>query len=671
MSTKKSLNKLYQETVGRNVDVGGFEYWSDQLASGQTTIAEIEKALVASEEYQDRAAVVKQYQDEGGFNPSEEALDALDSAYKGELVDSGPDQSVATVPSPNPPATKPTIHLKGPSSTPTVNDAEPVNISEYTKPSNTNSSAGSNYQHPTGQNLINELFEGYDSSAAGNFINKGDPGYDNESVKQTVAGILDIQGTAGNTQAQAAAILDEAPAGTDIKTLLQNLAGTSAAEIQEGTYQDQNYGHTYLMAVADPAYAAEHGIDVSGATVSDLYTKGLMRDPDQTGLDFWEEGKGAGDIKDIANAFLQTSESQTHQAFDQHFGRQAFTEGLDYFAGIDTSDYSDILSDEESEAAEQNKTISEYIGDIIGYRGGTFNPETGKDWDVSAETLVRDDLYNIAGEASTADQKNPDWYTAPKLSEVAEYRDQIRDAREIGEEEGAAAEAAVTAEITSKAHQLVGANRGDVDDVGEDPTMMGRFLSDLEQEQGHAEGLTADDWYDNTKGEVWGALATELDKTTLPIEQAGLGYKGEETLKKLAEERGEEFKINDYRMWNQKYLDEGGVKYDTDEWTLDPKKPDLPTDITINKEKVDYMPGFTSDVQLPSDVKYADRVKEFNTEYKSVPDTVKTAQGTAGQRFTGTSAKGVRMKRSKASRMGTIRGTKQLGREQQTKSLNI
>ena len=41
-----------------------------------------------------------------------------------------------------------------------------------------------------------------------------------------------------------------------------------------------------------------------------------------------------------------------------------------------------------------------------------------------------------------------------------------------------------------------------------------------------------------------------------------------------------------------------------------------------------------------------------------------------GQRFTGTSAKGVKMRRSKAS-MGTIRGTKQLGREQQTKSLNI
>ena len=82
------------------------------------------------------------------------------------------------------------------------------------------------------------------------------------------------------------------------------------------------------------------------------------------------------------------------------------------------------------------------------------------------------------------------------------------------------------------------------------------------------------------------------------------------------------------------------------------------------------MPALTSDVQLPDDVKYADRAKEFQAEYDK-PQTTKTAEGQAGQRFTGTSAKGVRIKRSKASRMGTIRGTKQLVREQQTKSINI
>ena len=187
-----------------------------------------------------------------------------------------------------------------------------------------------------------------------------------------------------------------------------------------------------------------------------------MRDPDQSGLDWWKDPKnslGEGvDIQNIAESFLAGTESQIHQAFDKNFGRPAGPEGLDYFGGIDVNnDYSDIESKEEAAAAAQGKTLSEYVGDIISYRGD--------DQTISAETFVRDDLYNIAGEASTVDQRDPDFYTAPKLSEVAEYRDQIRDARKEGD--GAAAEAAVTAEITSKAHQVIGANRGDVDDVGE------------------------------------------------------------------------------------------------------------------------------------------------------------------------------------------------------------
>jgi len=537
-----------------------------------------------------------------------------------------------------------------------------------------------NYQHfntdISGKTLIDTLFYGYDSSNPGNFINKGEAGWDESSVKQTVAGILDIQGTSGDTQTQAQAILDAAPQGANIKDLLQNLAGTSAAEIQEGTYQDKNYGHTYLMAVADPKYAAEHNIDVSGANVSDLFDKGLMRSGSTEDIDYWE-GDEQGSIADVAANFLRNSESQTHQAFDKHFGRMAGAEGLNYFAGIDTSNYSDIQSEEEISA--QGQTLSDYIGDIISYRG--------TDHTMSAETIARDASYELGGEASTTDQRHDLYYTAPKEDDIARYRDSIRDARADGSD-GAAAVTAVKDEIFSKANQLVGANLGDYDDLGGiaagNATGMGRFLSDAEQQKGFEEGKTGQDWYDETKGTVWGPLKGEVDKTTIKpediikIKPDGTGGKIDTEV--FLEERAKDpdspyydqnFDINDYRMWNQKYLDEGGVKYDHGEWTYNPVKPDLPTDIPINKEKVDYMPGFTSDVQLPSDVKYADRAKEFDTEYKSVPHTAKTAQGTAGQRFTGTSAKGVRMKRSKASRMGTIRGTKQLGREQQTKSLNI
>ena len=102
-----------------------------------------------------------------------------------------------------------------------------------------------NYQHSTGvsgDSLITALFEGYGHGAGvnnpGNFIDKGDPGYDEETVLQTATGILDIQGTAGDTRAQAQKKLDDLRKGGSIKDLLQDLAGTSAAEIQEGTYQD-------------------------------------------------------------------------------------------------------------------------------------------------------------------------------------------------------------------------------------------------------------------------------------------------------------------------------------------------------------------------------------------------------------------------------------------------
>ena len=74
-----------------------------------------------------------------------------------------------------------------------------------------------------------------------------------------------------------------------------------------------------------------------------------------------------------------------------------------------------------------------------------------------------------------------------------------------------------------------------------------------------------------------------------------------------------------------------------------------------------------------SSTPYGAAKDEFNInpprEEKDIPKPELATQA-VGQRFTGTSAKGVKMKRSKAS-MGTIRGTKQLSREQQTKSLNI
>ena len=63
--------------------------------------------------------------------------------------------------------------------------------------------------------------------------------------------------------------------------------------------------------------------------------------------------------------------------------------------------------------------------------------------------------------------------------------------------------------------------------------------------------------------------------------------------------------------------------------------------------------------------------RQFDDSTITSPAIQQAAQGQIGQRITGTSAKGVRMKRSKASRMGTIGGTQRLTRAQQTNSHNI
>ena len=93
------------------------------------------------------------------------------------------------------------------------------------------------------------------------------------------------------------------------------------------------------------------------------------------------------------------------------------------------------------------------------------------------------------------------------------------------------------------------------------------------------------------------------------------------------------------------------------------------------------MSGFSGTILQSSGVEpdqfsstpYGQAKKEFDSEQGIFrPQIIETPKAQeVGQRFTGTSAKGVKMKRSKAARMGTVRGTKQLGREQQTKSLNI
>ena len=78
-----ALNKLYQDTIGRDVDTGGFDYWNTQLNQGTSSLDKIKTALMGSKEYTDRADAVANAGDAG---ISEAELDKLGSAYKGSTA---------------------------------------------------------------------------------------------------------------------------------------------------------------------------------------------------------------------------------------------------------------------------------------------------------------------------------------------------------------------------------------------------------------------------------------------------------------------------------------------------------------------------------------------------------------------------------------------------------
>ena len=109
------------------------------------------------------------------------------------------------------------------------------------------------------------------------------------------------------------------------------------------------------------------------------------------------------------------------------------------------------------------------------------------------------------------------------------------------------------------------------------------------------------------------------------------------------------------------------------DWTPTvPDKGSRPPKPPVDRREIEYMPNQPADDF--SSTPYGAAKDEFNInpprEEKDIPKPELATQA-VGQRFTGTSAKGVALKRSKRSKLGTIKGTGQLTREQQTQSLNI
>ena len=457
-------------------------------------------------------------------------------------------------------------------------------------------------------------------------------------------------------------------------------------------------------------------------TIQDLYTQGFgdtVDEIDAEGLKYWEDrlagtgGHGeAMTIQEIAASFAASDEAQLRDAYHAQYGRDADDAGLDYW----------LKSNDES--ATGISDVDNFLNAVT-YRGedqdgdGIVSAEerlTSK-YVVQDETKIRDDFQNIMGQVSNeANKANNPFYTAANTADVFKYMDHIKasggDAIDpvTGERiagvgnKGASYDNALftNTHIGYKGLTMDAGNQGDVDDWdadGAQPTMMGKFSTKAEIKEYMDEHMGGDSGdlaaaqasgafsrdkqdttaygqkvFDSVAKTTWGATTHEKSKDPEDYvtwdDPFGGKMTKEEAEKLIHPDNIEVWKKNS-SLWQPDVTlpDPPGGGTSPDDWRPTPTTPDLPTNLPVSRSDINYIGGVSSDVQDRSGYQAAKR--QFDNSTIRLPYIQQAAQGQVGKRLTDTSAKGVRMKRSKASRMGTIRGTKQLGREQQTKSLNI
>ena len=512
-------------------------------------------------------------------------------------------------------------------------------------------------------------YEGYDDKTnAGSFVNladlKGKAGYDKAlaSVTENVIGLFEQKGL---TRAQAQdsdemkAVMAKALAG-DTKGAFQAAAksGTSAvtrgdawgADASEGG--DEGRGRSYLQGLADSTTTGAATL----TQINDLYKKGFGRDPDRDGLLHW--GKSGQSLSEIAKAFADSEEAKLRDVYHEQYGRDLDEEGTAYWLGHTGQENYDEEWDARKAAAGDdvdwtdsknwgNHQAVDYTGDVN--RIISHRTEDGSN--MVAETVIRDTAAKVLGQTSTtADRASAigaGYFTAMENTGVEKWMEEIQSGTKSLQD--------VKDILIERSNIMDTYNVFDVDDYDKDgaqPTNMGRFGS-LKDIKTHIDsGDSLEDLATRLGKETWGALSNEKFKDPKDFDYGGITdpfIPGNDTWRK-----------------DRKTRTTPG-----EDWIPDiPDKPDSHQPFKATEKEINYMPTLTSDVQDKS--KYATAKGQYDTAMAAAKPDVKTAAPqTIGERFTGTSAKGVRMKRSKASRMGTIKGTKQLGREQQTKSLNI
>ena len=517
---------------------------------------------------------------------------------------------------------------------------------------------------------------------------------------------------AGNTKAALQGAAASVSSARDRKDLY-------GADLKEGG--EQGYGASFLKDVSTGA---------ATGSVTDLFTKGFLRSENQMNLDteglkFWEDKLGTTDetgktwsIDKIAESFLESEEANIKQSYHDQYGREVDEEGLEYWMNV-------------SGGMDPTKTdhgaydASDLVARSLAERDTKYE---------AAETTYRDEFRDALGQASRTEDRHPNfggtnasaspYFTSPEYGDVMSY---LNNNKSVAENITDINMRMTGRDAISQGDQddfrgvdLDGNGVVEGDEITNDPTYMSRFATrdEITKLKDEFTAATADPsspyfgktfsidgmdpdvntWskeqraaghpgmqdflefgFKKVMGDKWDALTHERTKTLDDL--VGILPHGElipEHAARLLDSRnlpGHVEKSDKLKSsWNKWMPPIPGVTGPSDPgedgWRPDiPDKPTKPTPLPVDKPNIDYMPDVSSDVQDTSG--YGDAKREFDQAITAAAPDIRTAQGQAGQRFTGTSAKGVRMKRSKASRMGTIRGTKQLGREQQTKSLNI
>ena len=521
----------------------------------------------------------------------------------------------------------------------------------------------------------NGWYDGYDSTNTGSFVDISTlSGAERDaaitSVRENIIGLLEQKGV---TRAQ---ILDPtSDVGQFYQTQMANAASGSDNATRDAfqaaaqhTTSNVDRGNTWGAdddATMGRTFLTEGVTETT--TIDELYQSGFGRAADAAGKAHWEAALASGtSIQDIAAAFAESEEANIRDAYSDIYGRDADDTGLRYWR--DEAGSEGQMGPFNSANANAFDA-SQLIVDSMNYRGDDYE---------QAESSIRDAGWEYLGQASNEDQRKTmptlgdnRLFTAMENTQVVDWVQKVQSGEMSLEDVIGGGQLDADGNVISGSGGIL-YNRGDymdahnqydVDDWDDpkveggpnaNPTGMGRFASLQDVQTAIDAGQTPDDVRKILAKTKWGALTHEK-------------------LKNFGDHGTSQDLYNQAQDFTSTYWAPDKTNYTgQDDWTPTvPDKGSRPPKPPVDRREIDYLPNQPADKF--SSTPYGAARDEFNInpprEEKDIPKPELATQA-VGQRFTGTSAKGVKMKRSKAS-MGTIRGTKQLSREQQTKSLNI